>query len=281
MKFKPIIKNGEGDNLGIEDGQLIVDIIDRSIFVDYGRNRVPVGAVSDVALTRSKGQANGIATLDESGKVPPSQLPSIGASFVYNCNGINDNEILSNMSKDFYNAPITGDGALDNNASLKIVVNGKVGITERPIAGTGAWNNELRYFDFGIPNYSGDRKLYIDWSNATIPQTVFTGGDNCSFIYNNGSFISHEKASINILLRFRFVGRSVAFGGNNTTIFGSTVVIKSESEGVLCTAIGYRGSDNKYFNCTANVTGIVAALDLVVTATCTLIVVGMVMLLGL
>ncbi|MCL2369701.1 MAG: hypothetical protein FWC80_00495 [Firmicutes bacterium] len=216
----------------------------------------PVGAPGRDGrdVTHLFGRPNGIATLDENGQVPLEKLPAgAGASFVYNCNGVNDNEILTRMSKDFYNAPLTGEGALNNNASLKIVVNGVVGITERPIAGTGAWSNDWRYFDFGIANYSGNRKLYIDWSNATIPQKIFNGGDNGVLIYNNGSFIGHEKANIKITLNFRFTGRGAAFYGDNTIISKGTVNISSESGISSMSGTGFMGNDNIYYDCRVTV----------------------------
>jgi len=47
MKFKPIIRTEETGPVGEVDGQLVVDIIDRSISVDYNKERIRVGMDSD------------------------------------------------------------------------------------------------------------------------------------------------------------------------------------------------------------------------------------------
>lgn len=48
MKFKPIIKTKETEIITEIDGQLIVDIVEKSISVDYNKERIKVGMDSDV-----------------------------------------------------------------------------------------------------------------------------------------------------------------------------------------------------------------------------------------
>ena len=150
-------------------------------------------------------------------------------SVSYKCNGVNDNEILTQISKDFYT-----NGDQNDNASMKIIVNGVVGITAVPLSSYPLLNSTsegdaARFFDFGVDNYAGTRKFVIDFSNATVPKMTyivnFGNSRYCALIYSSGNIVI-ENANID----FEF----------NNTGSGASVVY------------GFFGGDT-YINCTGNV----------------------------
>jgi hypothetical protein len=76
--------------------------------------------------------------------------------FVFECNGVNDNERLSNLVKDFYNSTTLAD-----NANLKVVVKGKLGVTNTRLYGSGTYADNYRVFEFGVEGFTGNRRVLI------------------------------------------------------------------------------------------------------------------------
>lgn len=86
-----------------------------------------------------------------------NHLANINAAnnYFYNCNGVNDNVIISQMAQDFINA-ITEAG------ELTITVVGDFGATA-PYSGDGTANNEYCWFDFGD---SLEKRVTLDFSGC-------------------------------------------------------------------------------------------------------------------
>ena len=102
----------------------------------------------------------------------------------YYCNGINDNEVLSQMSKDFFKSYV-----LPGNASMRIIVSsgdGFVGETENPLGNrpTTTDSDPDRFWDLGMEGYSGNRKLYLDFSNARFKRKSLGNGEVVSKIWH-------------------------------------------------------------------------------------------------
>ena len=99
---------------------------------------------------------------------------------IYNCNGTNDNVILSQMSLDFFN-----DETLPDNASMKIMVQGFIGETpefafihhdEFTVSGMMGEEDQIKYdecksfWKFGISDYTGRKKFIIDFGGAVFSE---------------------------------------------------------------------------------------------------------------
>ena len=106
--------------------------------------------------------------------------------YYYETNGTNDNIILSTMVKNFLNG--TGDysTALDN-SNLNIIINGTLGLD---------YSSDDALFDFQS-NSVGNRKAYIDFSNATIPSTQSVTKTSYAIFYANNDVVI-KNANIKI-----------------------------------------------------------------------------------
>ena len=149
-----------------------------------------------------------------------------------------DNQLLSQLSKDFFN----GEGEfedIDDDAVLCIVVNGTVGTTANTIAGSlFSSSRPPCFFDFGVQYYCGKKKLYMDWSNAEIPHKAFKGSSvqfhQYALFYNADSPTEHINAQVSLEADCTF---------NITTI----------SSGVYSLLYGFYGDNCTYNNCSATV----------------------------
>ena len=107
----------------------------------------------------------------------------------YTCNGMNDNVILSNKVQDF----LTGVGdysAVADNAQLRINVNGIVGISELI--------EEQSIFGFSV-EHSSNRKVFVDFTNATIPAIDIASYDATTFaVFNLEKEVTIISPNINI-----------------------------------------------------------------------------------
>ena len=78
---------------------------------------------------------NGIGNISSSFNNETEQWDvSVAIPFVFECNGVNDNQRLSNLIKDFYNSQ-----ALADSANLKVVVKGRLGVTNKKLYGSGTY----------------------------------------------------------------------------------------------------------------------------------------------
>lgn len=171
---------------------------------------------------------------------------------VYVCNGINDNVIITNMTRAFYNS-IT----LSDSANLTIIVNGTVGITPGVTVGAGtSAMNPFRFFDTGITGYTGNRKLYIDWGNASFPSLnrnfAVDSNTYVALFHNNGSFIHHDKLNFNFTItRTSGIAYVIAIGNN-----GSNCHLSNSN--IYCIGIGagygvaHYGHYSNVINCNLN-----------------------------
>ena len=136
------------------------------------------GAEIKVVLYKSI-DGTGLETAAEQIEVMQRTLAGLVAmnDYVYECNGVNDNVVLSQMVQAFLN------GGTDY-GSLKISVVGKIGVAAAA-GGTGVQTNNYKWFEFGKDS-STNRKVIVDFSNCTaitIPvagvtyNTIFYGND--------------------------------------------------------------------------------------------------------
>jgi len=191
----------------------------------------------------------------------------------YVCNGVNDNELLSEISRQFFNRQ--GDFAnYDVNASLQINVTGSVGITS-PM--------NTPFFTFGVWNYQGKQKLYFNWENAdfgTITKdltTEYYGGsthiDSAIFSNIGKGYIEHDGAKIrlNFLVQnsspwnmdeYRYLRYSIFSGSHakylscdgkfygNFVHYVNRVIDSNQNNDYYEILRVFAGSNNTYENCT-------------------------------
>ena len=86
--------------------------------------------------------------------------PDVANTIPYICNGVNDNEILSEMSQRFFNRQDEFEGC-DEDASLYVYVIGSVGVPE-------SYSRSEPHFNFGVGTYQGAQKLCFDWEHAHL-----------------------------------------------------------------------------------------------------------------
>lgn len=171
-----------------DEGKDIIINIENS---NKGGNRMNV----DYEKTSNKGMQNGYCPLDKNARVPAAYGPKqVDTSvkiagtpeankvwgtdnngvqkwldntntLIYTCNDINDNEILSQMSKDFFN-----DDNISNNANLTIVVKGNVGEDNLFKYGNGTENDPASDWELGTENYTGSKKLTFDFVDAVFKE---------------------------------------------------------------------------------------------------------------
>ena len=184
----------------------------------------------------------------------PTGAPAANLDFIYTCNGVNDNEILTQIFKDFYT-----NGDQNDNASMKIIVNGVVGITAEPLSSHPFANatseaDMSRFFDFSVNDYEGTRKFIIDFSNATVPQKTYTGNfaesRYCTLFFSN-ALITIENASIDFELKNTGSNYGTAYG-----FYGGDTYINCTGNGIGTGtgrghAYGFFGGDT-YINCIGN-----------------------------
>jgi hypothetical protein len=117
-------------------------------------------------------------------------------SFIYKCTGINDNIAISNLVNSFLNA--TGSYTGTTSLTMKLLINGSVGLPSSPNYGAGTETNPFRFFNIDSNQTRGAR-VHIDWSNARLPiltnQPTYT-----AYIYHQGlgCTIYHDKLSFSI-----------------------------------------------------------------------------------
>jgi len=180
------------------------------------------------------------------------------ADFIYTTIGINsngtpkldtngkaDNEVLSGMVNDFL-AP--GGVHATDNAQMKISVSGTVGVNGNFTAGD--WTsqtNPLRFFNFGIDGYTGKRKVYIDFENATIPPFTYAANTMTSGVSYYVDFIyATSGVDINIS-NIKFAASISGYGGTGTRAFGCYINGKASARVTNCTGEGHGDpSSNSY-----------------------------------
>ena len=96
--------------------------------------------------------------------------------YVYKCNGVNDNVLLSQIVQAFLN------GGTDY-ATMKITVIGKIGVTA-PVGGSGTSTANYKWFELG-QDASTNRKVVVDFSNCTPLSVPITGGTYNTVFYGN------------------------------------------------------------------------------------------------
>lgn len=172
----------------------------------------------------------------------------------YNCSGTDDNISISNIVKSFLNG--TGDySGVNEHASLYISVVGNLGITNLI--------DSSYVFDFNS-SVSSNRKIYIDFSRATIPTLAFSAT-------TLAVFSSIENVSIlnaNVQVTYSVSGTLYGFHGGKAkdcklNIQGSTST-QAIYGGWACDEVnnceiilsGVTDSSNKYglYSCTKAIT---------------------------
>lgn len=82
--------------------------------------------------------------------------------YQYECNGLNDNELISNLVREF----LTKDATSSDYSEYTIYVNGTFGATS-PIAGDGTSASKYRWLELGLGSAT-NRKVVIDFANCSF-----------------------------------------------------------------------------------------------------------------
>ncbi len=107
-----------------------------------------------------------------------------GGVYDYHCNGVNDNVLISNLVKAYYNGG-------DDYGCVRFNIIGNIGMTA-PALGSGTTSNPYGWFDFES-NYP-TRKAIIDFSRCTAIEPNITGG-TYNIIFS-GQYITIENANV-------------------------------------------------------------------------------------
>ncbi len=137
---------------------------------------VKAGAIVSVVLSNFI-DGEGLSTAINDYTNWTSQVESLVSKgdFVYECNGVNDNVLLSNVVKAFLS------GGTDY-GTKKIIVKGNIGMNA-PVRGDGTTSNPYSWFDFNI---GSNRRVIVDFSNCgQISPTISDGTYNHIFHSNN------------------------------------------------------------------------------------------------
>ena len=198
---------------------------------------------------------NGIGNISSSFNNETEQWDvSVEIPFVFECDGVNDNQRLSNLIKDFYNSQ-----ALADNANLKVVIKGRLGVTNKKLYGSGTYADNYRVFEFGVSGYSGNRRVFLDFSGAEVPEinTIVEGYNYYTIIDNLNIPISIYGLSI-IARQTRMQGMSGSgaylncFKGNGYTLTDCNISSLNESNNG---SYAVSGENNTFNNCSFTVKG--------------------------
>lgn len=132
------------------------------------------------------------AFTDENGKIIPA-----GLSYVYHCTGTNDNVAISNLVNNFLDA--AGEFAGTTALTMKLIIDGDVGLPSTPSYGAGTSTSVYRYFNF-VSNQKRGARVHIDWGNARLPAVRKSGLYYIAYIYHadGTANIYHDKLNLSI-----------------------------------------------------------------------------------
>lgn len=125
--------------------------------------------------------------------------------YTYNCNGVNDNIIISNIVKEFLSAG-------NDTRSLRLSVTGEIGLSGNA-RGSGTSSNPYGVFDF---NVNSNRRVYIDFSNCKPIEPVISNGT-----YNIIFYTEHNMG---------IIGANISA---NNTATGTTIRVFNSSVGAI------------------------------------------------
>jgi len=157
----------------------------------------------DVIHPETTANIVGLTQLNENGtnKTVQQWIDEQGTStmsFVYECNGVNDNLILSQMCEEFFT-----NYSMYNTARLAVYVVGTFGITEEPVS---TLDNTLgsewvTWFYLSSDTYAGNNRIVFDFKNAIIPEFDYSIDPSVtefyfSLFYIDSNFITIKNMSI-------------------------------------------------------------------------------------
>ena len=152
----------------------------------------------------------------------------------YTCNGVNDNEEITNIVKEFYNS-----ATLSNNANLKLTIIGKLGITNYKLYGDGSYDDNYRTFELGVNGYTGNRKVIIDWGGAEIPELNFDDGTTWSRLILIGNCDTPiTMINLNVKITRTSNGYVYCCKGDNFNLYDCDIHVYNTAQGVSTAIAG-------------------------------------------
>lgn len=150
-------------------------------------------------------------------------LASINAAnnYFYNCNGVNDNVIISEMAQAFLNGG-------DDFGELTITIVGNFGVTA-PYNGDGTTSKPFAWFDIGKDNLI-NRRVTLDFSGCNVVN--LTQGEYYYYIFKGRQY-TVKNLCMNIEgVQSIFYGQPIFFGAKNV-YFENCRIIASGKDGSL------------------------------------------------
>ncbi len=132
-----------------------VDYTQNGNIITFAGNLI-AGTEIEVKVFKSIDGTGIMSVADEITEIQ-NQLANINAAnnYFYNCNGVNDNVIISQMAQDFINASTEA-------GELTITIVGDFGATA-PYSGMGSVNDDYNWFDLGD---SAEKRVILDFSGC-------------------------------------------------------------------------------------------------------------------